>query len=593
MPQTTDTNLNNDPLGISLAGNYSESTEKLENNTMIDNPNVILPDNTNVDVNKLTTFNNNSKKTFDSANVNALPDATNMVIESNHTGSYTFEEEKNSKLGIGNIVKYILLLLMFVSIVAGIYLLYMTLNKSSTNTITTSTSQKTVTSSNVNQSVSSQQTNLSAGVSTTNSVINNQIGTVRIWSMWENSNTFKAVIEDFNSKYPNIKIEYVNKEEDSRLTAINYKQHLFERLGQTGSPDIFLFDTAWISDLRQKNLLSQIPASVLTKQELQDNYFKFFSDNLTTKSGKVYGVPQSFDSIGVYYNLDILKAKGLDKPAANWKDFLTQVESLTTRDSQGRILVGGISSANFLNVDYAFETLNAIILQNTYPANLRLTSDDGRDSKISSYSQTNKALTFWYELSKSTNAWDDKQPRDVQAFAEGKLAMMFGPSWKVDSILKVNPNLKFDIAPLPQVKDARPEEYANYATGWSFGISQTSVNKELAAIVLKHISSSSSLQLLNAQASKVRPIGQIYPRLDMVNLQKDQKYISAYISQGSYANSWVNYKREDILDAFKTVFNGLLSVRGNQLSTQQADVFLRELEGKVDQIIYDSPYSIN
>ena len=67
------------------------------------------------------------------------------------------------------------------------------------------------------------------------------------------------------------------------------------------------------------------------------------------------------------------------------------------------------------------------------------------------------ALRFYTEFSnpaKTTYSWNRSLPSSKDVFIAGDLAMYFGFASELDDIEKKSPHLNFDIAPVPQAKDA-------------------------------------------------------------------------------------------------------------------------------------------
>ncbi len=50
--------------------------------------------------------------------------------------------------------------------------------------------------------------------------------------------------------------------------------------------------------------------------------------NVVTRSGKAYGIPWLLDTKYLYYNMDMLKQAGFDKPPATWEELVTQAKAI-------------------------------------------------------------------------------------------------------------------------------------------------------------------------------------------------------------------------------------------------------------------------
>jgi len=149
------------------------------------------------------------------------------------------------------------------------------------------------------------------------------------------------------------------------------------------------------------------------------------------------------------------------------------------------------------------------------------------------------ALTFFSVFSSVDGVWDATLPPSTAAFAAGKLAMYFGPSWRTFEIKIQNPNLKFKTFPVPQLPKTTPNEPdISYASYWVEGVWARSKNKAAAWDFLKFMSQKDSLEKLYQNEAKVRQFGEPYPRADMASLLSADPILGALMNQAPDAQSW-------------------------------------------------------
>ncbi|MDQ6422708.1 extracellular solute-binding protein [Paenibacillus sp. LHD-117] len=111
-------------------------------------------------------------------------------------------------------------------------------------------------------------------------------------------------------------------------------------------------------------------------------------------------------------------------------------------------------------------------------------------------------------------------------FASGKAAMWVQGPWNAETILKVNPDMDFGVAPLP-VSNNPDDAMINLATSTSLALSPTSKNKEVALDLLNYILDDQDSSALFEQL-KFNPIATVhkYEVFPWVN------EASAYVSEG-------------------------------------------------------------
>jgi multiple sugar transport system substrate-binding protein len=236
------------------------------------------------------------------------------------------------------------------------------------------------------------------------------------------------------------------------------------------------------------------------------------------------GIPLEYDALTLYVNTDILG----DNPApTTWDDLRTLAKKLTIKDDQGSIIQAGVALGRTENVDHWPEILALLMLQN----GVDLSNPIGKPAE--------DALQFFTVFSSVDGVWDATLPPSTQAFASGKLAMYFGPSWRAFEIEQANPNLKFKTVPIPQLpKDNPSQPDITYATYWAQGVWAKSPSKAAAWDFLKFLSTQDSLQKLYQTESAVRGFGEPYPRTDMASLLSGHPVLGSIISQAPGAQSW-------------------------------------------------------
>ncbi len=349
--------------------------------------------------------------------------------------------------------------------------------------------------------------------------------TLTYWGLWEPSTVTQQVFDDFQKAHPNIKVNY------QQQSYQDYRERLQTAIANGTGPDVFRFHATWTPMLASN--LSPMPASVMSPTDFQNTFYPIASQQLAL-NGQIMGVPLMYDGLALYYNEDALNSANA-QPPVTWADVKTLASQLTIR-SNGKIQRAGIALGNASNVEHFSDILGLLILQNgADPANP--TSQAAQD-----------AMTFYTNFVKVDKVWDDTFPSSTQAFARGDVAMMLAPSWRVHDIQALNPNLKFKIAPVPQLT-ANKITWASY---WAEGVSAQSQHKDEAWQLLQYMSSPDVLRKLYSAASTQRAFGELYPRKDMANDLASQPYAASYLADAPNAQSWylTSYTHDNGIDDF-------------------------------------------
>ena len=347
-----------------------------------------------------------------------------------------------------------------------------------------------------------------------------QEATLLYWGIWEDSQAFREVANEFTKTHPNIKIKY-EKQDIKGLG--KYIDRLSTRIENGTGPDIFRFHNSWITQIRL--LLLPFPSDVVNSLEM-DKFYKVVQEDLKV-SGGYYGVPIQFDTLALFVNVQSFAGAGISEYPSTWDDLANMARKLTVKDVSGRIVTSGVALGTYDNIAHASDVISLLLIQNG--ANLL---DLNGESKQNSYD----ALDFYSSFAKGdAKVWDDTLENSKLAFAKGSLAMYFGYSWDIFEIKALNPNLEFAITPVPHL----PSRNATIASYWVEGVSSKTKFSKEAFEFLKFLASRETMEKLYSKESKVRLFGSLYPRADMASLLKTNTLIYPFVEQGKIASSTI------------------------------------------------------
>jgi ABC-type glycerol-3-phosphate transport system substrate-binding protein len=341
--------------------------------------------------------------------------------------------------------------------------------------------------------------------------------TLTWWGLWEDQTIVAPLITEYEGTHPKVKITYVKQSHQ------DYRERLTSALATETGPDIFRFHNSWVPMF--KNELDKMPASVMTAAEYAEIYYPVVSSDLASGTGLV-GIPLGYDALTMYINEDIFASAGKALPTT-WDDLRQTAIELTIKDDRGIITQAGVSLGKTENVDHWPEILALMMLQNG--ANLSKPTNKLAED----------ALVFYTVFASADGVWDETLPPSTVAFAGGKVAIYFGPSWRAFEIKQQNPDLNFRTYSLPQLpKASSSQSDVSYATYWVEGVWTRSQEKEAAWEFLKFLSSRSSLEKMYQNAAQTRTFGEPYPRTEMQELLVTDPIVGSIISQAPDAQSW-------------------------------------------------------
>jgi ABC-type glycerol-3-phosphate transport system substrate-binding protein len=340
--------------------------------------------------------------------------------------------------------------------------------------------------------------------------------TITYWGLWEPEAIYQTAIADFKKTHPNVTIKY------QKQSPLNYRDRMNTALAN-GSVDIVRIHNTWAPTMRGS--LATVPASVYTVQNFKTTFYPVaFSD--LVYANRIYAIPMEFEGLSLYTNDEIFRSGGQTVPTI-WdgdQGFMSVARKLTVKDSNGRIQTSGAAMGTASNVDHWQDILALMMLQTGTDLN-----------KSPDTIPASEALSYYAAFTQGDRTWDETLDNSTLAFANGKVAMYFGPSWRFFDIKQIAPNLAFSISPVPQLVGGTTVNYASY---WAEAVSKKSRNQALAFEFLKFLSSKDEMARLYAAEAKLRGFGEPYSRVDMANLLTSDPAVGPYIKAAPTAKSW-------------------------------------------------------
>jgi ABC-type glycerol-3-phosphate transport system substrate-binding protein len=344
----------------------------------------------------------------------------------------------------------------------------------------------------------------------TNSACNNvpqpnQQANITMWGVFDDGSIYQPLIAEFNKQYPNIKVTYVKK------SYADYESTLVDAIASNEGPDIFNVSNFWLP--KHKSKMAPAPTETLSADEFNQSFIQSAYDDFVS-DGKVYGVTLYTDNLVLLYNKKLLNNDNLYEPPLNWTD-VTSFSKILTKKAPGNpneITQAGIALGTSGTVIRSADILTALMLQTGTP----IISDDKRSFNFNQFrkdaaGQTEypgtSALKFYTSFADPQNAfysWNDSFGSSIQAFAQGKVAMIVGYSYFIPQIEKINPALSYGISNLPQIKGA-PEniDFVNY---WGWSVSNRSKNSGAAWLFLKFLSQKDQMNNYLQATARTSPL---------------------------------------------------------------------------------------
>lgn len=386
--------------------------------------------------------------------------------------------------------------------------------------------------------------------------------TLEYWRLWDESSILDSFINEYAYSHPNINIEVKKIEIEAGKTIYDYQNDIIKLIADGAGPDIFMIHNDWLP--YHINQLTPMPAGLMSVKEYQDTFPKVVQDNFISDN-QIYSIPYYIDNLMLFYNTDIFAEHRVRKPPTTLQELVALVPTLTQKDNQGNIIRSAISMGETsTSIPRAADIVATLMMQYgadlTSPDHSKSTFDlpvantnppvQAGQEALNFYAQFADPTSALYTYTGDTDANGNRDfPIDVQAFIEGKSAMMFGYGYQVKNIRQFNPNLHFETAPIPQNNLQDPVTIANY---WGEVVSKNSAHPNEAWDFINFMAQR------NRQGSLSRLTGSMPARNDITSINVGRRHYGAIASQVQYSQSWYRKNTSEIETIFDRMINNVL-----------------------------------
>ena len=273
-------------------------------------------------------------------------------------------------------------------------------------------------------------------------------GKLSIWLGYpETLEAFKLGQVEFKKKYPNVEVEILTFE------LREFEAKLAVSVPAGSGPDILALHDFIFPRYYEGGNLAEMPADLVKDVNDPKVIDPVFRDILT-REGKPWGMPWWSGRNGLFYNIDHLKAAGLDGPPKTYAEVWQYAEKLTQKNEKGELTRAGISlrltgpSGGTQKFGYFYYQLTGeqMFERGSKPGTVRVTIAKNIDAAA-------RVLLDHVEHlhgAKKSDDWALKH--DAQGFASGAAAMFMRESWVIPFVKKNGPDVKFGVVPVPRDK---------------------------------------------------------------------------------------------------------------------------------------------
>lgn len=392
-----------------------------------------------------------------------------------------------------------------------------------------------------------------------------QLPAITIWGTFP-QNAFDNYVAKINLTLASqLRITYVQKDQSE------FSQAFIGALANGQGPDAILIPADMI--LPHLNKITPIPYTALPQRTFLNTYIQ--EGQIYLGQNGTYALPFAIDPLVMYWNRDMYSATGLATYPKYWEDFSVVNKKITTVDQNGNVGKTAIALGDFSNVLNAREILGSMLLQSGN------TVTYGSGSSFQSALKQNPGTTLpaiqYFTNPVNPNdpnySWNRGMPDSKTSFLSGTLATYFGFASELGDIQTKNPNLNFDVAPLPQFQNDILKSV--YGKLYGLSIVRTSSNQNGVYQILSILTNPANIAMLS-QAMYLPSV-----RRDLIAAGSTDPYITVFNQQALISRDWLDVDPTvsgNILGSMiNTITSGAKSVQDAvSTASDQYDVALKQ-----------------
>ncbi len=384
------------------------------------------------------------------------------------------------------------------------------------------------------------------------------IGTVVIWGTLPKADVDAALSAVMNTDTSIKGVSYVQKDPAA------LSSDLATAIATGASPDLVLASQEELHTLSK--FLTPIPFSTLSARTFTNTFVEEGNLLALPNAGGYYGIPFLVDPLVLFSNNAILASDNIAKPPATWEALTGLVPNVAVQSPTQQITRGLIALGTYSNVHDARGILSALFEQvgvpiSSYSPSGTLSANLGESTPGANGQPPGEAVLGFYtqfaDPSKVSYSWNASLPDSEQAFQSGSLALYLGYVSEARFLAAANPNLSFDVTPLPQPATATTK--STYGLLYSFMIPRGSANESgayQAAKLLSGLGGTTANDTVAASATGLAPASRSALAVAPNGATAAVAYASAL-----YATGWLSPAPSDTDQVFSGMINDVISSR--------------------------------
>lgn len=379
------------------------------------------------------------------------------------------------------------------------------------------------------------------------------VGSVAIWGTLQEDG-FRTLLQEFsevNEQYNKVTYRYIEP--------ASFSNELVNALADGVGPDMLLLSSEQLVEMRKK--IAPVSFESFPKRDISTLYVDGAS--IFALSDGLYAYPVALDPLVMYWNKDLLATENLLEAPKTWEALVNQYTPILTKRASDRTIErSAVALGEYGNVQNSFGIISTLLLQagtngvtNPEEGEYLIQLNDSVNQEIEPLRVTADFYTRFSRPDNSLYSWNRSFTSDRDRFISGDLAIYFGYGSEGPELERLNPNLNFDVAEMPQGATATVRR--TYAQFYGLAALKTSDNLSGASLALKGLSQQSVVERFAREYNLVPALR------SSVAVGSNDIYGRITYKSASVAYGWLNPNRPGTDNALQTMTRDITENRSD------------------------------
>lgn len=374
-----------------------------------------------------------------------------------------------------------------------------------------------------------------------------QSASITVWGTIP-SEVFDAAYNNSSlKKNKQLTVTYVKKDKS------DFDSAFVEALADGVGPDVVILRED--SVYKNRNKLFVIPYNSYSERTFKDTFIEE-GEMFLGQSG-ITAIPFIVDPMVMYWNRDMFSNNQIVSPPKYWDQIYDLINKLTKKDSSANVTQSALSFGEWSNVSNAKELISMLMIQAGTPISKRTGDTFGTVMNSSfnySIPPSQSAMNFYTQFANPTAqyySWNRSLPTSLNYFISGNLAIYFGFASEIYSIQQKNPNLNFDVAMIPQVRDG--EKNSVFGHLYTLALVKQSKNISAGFSVISGLTEASAIKATEG-VNNLPPV-----RRDLLSGKPTDAFKSVFYNSALISKSWVDPNPDETSKIFRNMIESITS----------------------------------